>query len=197
MPVRGVRDPKELAGLALARRAVVRLGALAKRNIDVTAAVLELALPAGPFESALLDPELLKHAKDLDAAQLDALVAKHDPEGTLPPLALAEAEGWRTIALAEEIDVADGWAEAAGAAASHLPATTAADPPAAPVDASTRNDTTASRRWATCLSAMLSILAPPPLNRVDHISSRVGGRGCPSGRGARRARGRDGSPGSS
>lgn len=122
--IRGVRRPEEAQGLGLSRRLMVRLGALLKKGVALTPALLESARPGSALETFLLDSEVLAQAAVLDEAALDKLLKAHKKDG-IEPLALVNAEdGVRVLCFEEEQDADGGWTsgEPQAPAASGLPA---------------------------------------------------------------------------
>jgi hypothetical protein len=98
--VRGTRDfYKERYGLG--DRLAVRLAALLAHKVDLTAAVIECLLDSPALRQALLRPDVLHLAPSLDTESLLGLLP---PDASLPtPLVVSEHDGWRTIALEEEL----------------------------------------------------------------------------------------------
>ena len=102
---------------ALGDRLAVRLAALLAHQVDVTAAAIECLKDSEALRHAILHPELLERAAELDTEMLRALVL---PGESLPAqLVVVEHEGWRTIALEEELLAEQGADEEAGE--QHLP----------------------------------------------------------------------------
>jgi hypothetical protein len=109
--LRGIRNPQELSGLNLSQRTIVRIGALLKKNLAVTPAVLEAAVPGSALESALLAPALLERGGVLDSQALAQLFA----HAGSPALAVTEADdGMRVLCLQEELDAGEGWSGEGG-----------------------------------------------------------------------------------
>jgi len=108
--MRGSRDFfKERFGLG--DRLAVRLAALLARKVDVSAAAIECLKDSPALQHAVLHPNLLERAEQLDTDQLRSLVL---PGEALPAqLIVVEREGWRTIALEEEL-LAEQGAEGEG-----------------------------------------------------------------------------------
>ncbi|MCW8132998.1 MAG: hypothetical protein KIS92_21805 [Planctomycetota bacterium] len=109
--IRGVRKPEEAQKLGLSRRLMVRVGALLKHQVEISAAILEAARPGTPHEALLLDPALLDGAANLDEATLGALSTNHlkvDPKSYDAPALLAE-DGRKVICLREELEAGGGW----------------------------------------------------------------------------------------
>jgi len=115
----GVRGSSEFykERFALGDRLAVRLAALLAHQVDVTAAAIECLKDSEALRHAILHPELLERAAELDSEMLRALVL---PGESLPAqLVVVEREGWRTVALEEELLAEQGAAEEAGT--EHLP----------------------------------------------------------------------------
>ncbi|MBM4039845.1 MAG: hypothetical protein FJ290_15165 [Planctomycetes bacterium] len=98
--MRGTRDfYKERFGLG--DRLAVRLAALLAQKVDLTAAAIECLRDSAPLQHVILHPQLLERTGELTTESLRALTL---PGETLPAeFVVAEAQGWRTIALAEEL----------------------------------------------------------------------------------------------
>jgi len=98
--VRGTRDfYKERYGLG--DRLAVRLASLLSHKVDFTAAVIECLVNSAALQNALLRPNVLALAPALDTETLLGLLP---PDAALPtPLVVAEHDGWRTVALEEEL----------------------------------------------------------------------------------------------
>jgi len=98
--VRGTRDfYKERFGLG--ERLAVRLAALLAHKVDASAAVIESLRDAPALQHIFLHPKLLEIADDLTSESLLALAL---PGEQPPPLVVtSDREGWRTIALEEEL----------------------------------------------------------------------------------------------
>ena len=111
-----MRGKKKLEGLKLSKRLVARLGALLVRKVDVTEAVLELARPRSTLSKVLTDQQVLKDASALDSVGLARLCGKHGVEEETK-LQIVEGEGWRTIALSDEVLAEAAWEEESSAAA--------------------------------------------------------------------------------
>jgi len=109
--IRGVRNSDEARALNLSRRLLVRIGALLKKKVEVTAAVLETARADSPIETLLLDTRLLEKATELDDELLKSLSGKHlgaDVSEYERPT-LAQGEGVRVLCLKEELEGEDAW----------------------------------------------------------------------------------------
>ena len=126
MAIRGVRHPGEISGLCLSQRMLVRLGALLKKGLAVSPAVLESALPGSALERLLLDAVLLERAAALGTDGLRQLAQdRPDPAGVLLSIEAAP-DGVRVLCLQEELEAAEGWgtapetADAEGTVASPL-----------------------------------------------------------------------------
>jgi len=106
--VRGTRDfYKER--YALSDRLAVRLAALLARKVDLSAAAIECLKDSPPLQHVVLHPELLELAEELDTETLASLAV---PGEELPAsFVVAEHEGWRTIALEEELLAEQGGGE--------------------------------------------------------------------------------------
>lgn len=106
--MRGSRDfYKERFGLG--ERLAVRLAALVARKVELTAAAIEMLRDSEAFQRIVLHPELLDLAEELDTETLLGLTASGD---RLPaPVVVSEREGWRTIALEEELVAEEGGEE--------------------------------------------------------------------------------------
>ena len=109
--IRGVRKPEEARALGLSRRLMVRLGALLKKSVEITPAVLEAAKPGTPLEILLLDPQLLDRAQALDTQTLENLASAHlPPAAAALDLAVVPSDGGsRVICLREEVEGGEGW----------------------------------------------------------------------------------------
>ena len=109
----GVRRPEELKSLGLSQRLIVRVGALLKKSVEITLAVLEAAKPGSPGEAFLLDPALLERAQNLDAKSFLAFAGAHlksETELTVDTLVLyASGGGVRVICLKEELEAEGAW----------------------------------------------------------------------------------------
>mgnify|MGYP000642789549 CR=1 FL=1 len=110
MPVgmRGAKDFfKERFGLG--DRLAVRLAALLAHKVDLTAAAIECLRESPALQHVILHPQLLEKAGELTTERLRALTL---PGEELPAaLVVAEANGWRTIALEEELLAEQGEGE--------------------------------------------------------------------------------------
>jgi len=108
--MQGVRlDKKDLIQkFKLSNRLAIRVGALLAKKVDITATVLELAAPGSDMERLLCLPALLKQASNLTTESLGEVIESGGIEPDAP-LAVVEEEGWRTIALEEELLAEEGW----------------------------------------------------------------------------------------
>lgn len=111
--IRGVRSPEEARGLGISRRLMVRVGALLKQGVEITAALLETARPASALEALLLDPAVLDQARELDEELLKRLAAPHFQAGAASqwevPIVAVTPDGPRVICLREELEAGDAW----------------------------------------------------------------------------------------
>ncbi|MBN1422365.1 MAG: hypothetical protein JXP34_26555 [Planctomycetes bacterium] len=107
--IQGVRRREEADGLDLSPRLVVRLGALLKHRLAVTRAAIDAGRAGSPIENFLLSDALLREAPDLRADRFAELAATIEPGLSLQG---PDADGWRVIALREEILAEEGWQEA-------------------------------------------------------------------------------------
>ncbi len=99
----GVRGSSEFfkERFGLGGRLAVRLAALLAHKVELTAAAVECLGDSQALRHAILHPDLLEQAEQLDTARLAALVL---PGERLPArFVVVEREGWRTIALEEEL----------------------------------------------------------------------------------------------
>jgi len=111
--IRGIRRPEDLASLGVGRRLAVRVGALLRRRVEVTPAVLEMAKPGTSHEALLLDPLLLEKAEALDEAAVLALARRHlaaNPHDAEALTVHAADEGARVLCLREEVEAGEAWA---------------------------------------------------------------------------------------
>src|ERR1043166_1781343 len=98
----GVRKVEEIAGLGLSNRLLVRVGALLRKNLSITAAVLESAKAGAPMESLLLDTPVLERAGNLDTASLRELAASAGRQDLAQSLAINTApDGVKVLCLQE------------------------------------------------------------------------------------------------
>ncbi|MBM4034315.1 MAG: hypothetical protein FJ291_21430 [Planctomycetes bacterium] len=99
----GMRGTKDFyrERFALGERLAVRLAALLAHKVDLTAAAIECLRESAPLQHVLLHPQLLDKASELTTGALRSLTL---PGEELPAdFVVAEAKGWKTIALAEEL----------------------------------------------------------------------------------------------
>ncbi len=98
--MRGTRDFfKER--FRLGDRLAVRLAALLAQKVDLTAAAIECLRDSPPLQHVVLHPQLLESAGELTTQGIRSLTL---PGEELPAaFVVAEARGWRTIALEEEL----------------------------------------------------------------------------------------------
>jgi len=102
---KGVRASKQalIRRFHLSERLAVRAAALQTKQVDITAAVLESATPGTSLEKVLLHAQIMSKAEALTTPLLQQLA--HGAPEDVPPLAVRQAGGWRTIALEEELMV--------------------------------------------------------------------------------------------
>lgn len=120
--IRGVRKSEEAQALGVSRRLLVRIGALLKKGVEITPAVLETAKPGAPMEALLLDSTLLDQSASLKDEHLKPLAEKYLGAGVseYDRPTVTEGEGVHVLCLREELEASDAWGEEAAA------------PPAAP-----------------------------------------------------------------
>ena len=106
MSNRGIRLIQEelVDRFGISERLAVRVRALLKNGIEVSAAVLETAQRHTPLERLLLRPEILREAKHLTPEQFQQMLGSGFGGGNLPVL-LLEDDGSRVILLDEELAV--------------------------------------------------------------------------------------------
>jgi len=117
--IRGTRDfYKER--FALGERLAVRLAALLAHKVDASAAAIEELRDSPALQHIFLHPRLLDIAEELTTENLLELAL---PGEEPPPLVVTvDEEGWRTVALAEEIVAEEGVGDSRGE--ENLPAIT-------------------------------------------------------------------------
>jgi len=110
--MRGVRlkqdDFAEQFGIS--RRLAARMGALLAKNVETTAAVLEMAGPGSGIERLFLHRAMLQHADRLDTDRLAQLAEETDAAEDGPFTVVTQGES-RIIALEEEILAQEAWEE--------------------------------------------------------------------------------------
>lgn len=104
----GVRSRQELAEFGLSRRLAARLGAMLSMRIEVSPAVLEAATPRSRLEQFLLSATTLREDLGAELMEQAAAEAGLADEGLLLTL-LPEPDGWRIIALKEEVLAEAAW----------------------------------------------------------------------------------------
>ena len=92
----------------------IRIGALLGQRVGVTEAVLEMAAQGGAAEKMLRHPKVLKLAGQIDTEALHA-VASETGAADEGPFVVVESDGWRTIALEEEMLAEEAWSADDGA----------------------------------------------------------------------------------
>ncbi|MBN1808072.1 MAG: hypothetical protein JW909_03325 [Planctomycetes bacterium] len=118
--MRGVREKSELGEFTISRRLTARLGALILKKIEVSHAVIEAAVPASALEKLLLSPTVLGELTPDLLKEAGASAGLGD-EGLVLDLADSE-DGWRIIALEEELLAEKAWGEDVESAAAGGPA---------------------------------------------------------------------------
>jgi len=122
--VRGIRRPEDAQGLGVSRRLLVRIGALLKKGLEVTPAVLEAAKGGSGLEALLLEPAFLEKAGDLDDAAWQALFGERvtkEEAGHMGELIVHHEDGVRVLCLREELEAGDGWDEPTPSAQTSAP----------------------------------------------------------------------------
>ena len=110
--VRGTKDYfKERYGLG--ERLSVRLAALLAHKVELTAAVIECLKESAACQRLILHPGLLEHAEELDTQRLASFAPPGEELGA--SFVVGEHDGWRTIALDEELLAEQGGPEAEAA----------------------------------------------------------------------------------
>ncbi|MBI3098409.1 MAG: hypothetical protein HYY93_09240 [Planctomycetes bacterium] len=133
--LRGVRLDRETlqTRYALSVRAVVRVGALLSRGVEITAAVLEQARPGSPTEGLLLAPEWVRGEAPVTKETLERARQRLSPEhrAETDAITLVESGEVRVVALEEESLAEIGFASA-GAAPGEAKPQTPSPPPERP-----------------------------------------------------------------
>lgn len=86
----------------------IRVGALLSQRVGVTEAVLEMVAQGGAVEKMLRHPMVLKLAGQLDTEALQT-VASEIGAADEGAFVVVESDGWRTIAIEEEVLAEEGW----------------------------------------------------------------------------------------
>ncbi|NOZ21790.1 MAG: hypothetical protein GXP25_11980 [Planctomycetes bacterium] len=107
----GIRLDKAdlLRKFKLSNRLAIRIGALLAKKTDLTAAMLEMATPGSDLEKLLCSREVLANADGLTTDLLNDLVQETGGAIDLPLTVVQGDDGWRTIALEEELLAEEGW----------------------------------------------------------------------------------------
>ena len=106
--MRGVRDKSELSGFGISRRLTARLGALLVKQIELSPAIIEAATPGSALEKFLLSPELTADLTPENIKEQAVKAKLGEAEGLSVVLADSE-EGWRIIALEDELQAEKAW----------------------------------------------------------------------------------------
>ena len=165
--IRGARRPEEVQALGVSRRLLVRVGALLKKNVEITEAVLETARPGTPHEALLLDPALLEQAAELDEERLRALAGKHlGAAAAALTVAPGEAPA-RVICLREELETTEAWSAAeAPPGATPPPAQDAQPPVSAPLATTDVPARSLAPRLAPGSASAEALFTPVELDRL-------------------------------
>ncbi|MEI6232053.1 MAG: hypothetical protein WCT04_03310 [Planctomycetota bacterium] len=124
--IKGVSKPGEIAHLGLGNRLLARIGALLKKKLSITVAVLESAKAGSPIETLLLSGGVLQDAATLTSEDLNALATE---AGVATRLAISDADGERVLCLEDEVESGDEWSGAiAQPLATQQPSTVATRP---------------------------------------------------------------------
>jgi hypothetical protein len=106
--LRGIRDRSELSEFNISRRLTARLGALLLKQIEVSPAIIEAAAPGSALEKFLLGPEFTVDLTPEIVREQAASAKLSEEEGLSVVLADSE-EGWRIIALEDELQAEKAW----------------------------------------------------------------------------------------
>jgi len=106
--LRGIRDRAELSEFGISRRLTARLGALLVKQIEVSPAIIEAAVPGSALEKFLLRPEFTGDVT-AEIVKEQAAAAKLDEEEGLSVVLADSEEGWKIIALEDEIQAEKAW----------------------------------------------------------------------------------------
>jgi hypothetical protein len=104
--INGIRDLSVLASLGVSKRLTARVGALLKRNLAVSEALIESSLSSPPLNTFLLSSSLLESAGSISQKNIGKLCSSFDLDAEL---SLQVNQTGKLLLLTEEIEAAEIW----------------------------------------------------------------------------------------